>query len=667
LELSGKKAMCCKSIFNRSRVVPTQQRKLLVSVICACLTVIAAAGQDMFSEDTITIRAVTITAPQSIRHIPFSIAAVDSSSISFFRYDDLGDLLEAATPFSIKQNGNSGLASVAIRGMSGSHILVLWNGISITGSNTGMADLALIPVSAASSVMVTAGGADLEEITGSVGGKIELISVPSGSAGTEVSLTTLAGSFDEYASFLSVKTGTKRISAKMSIWGRNAQNDFLFLNTNDPGGPVRLSRNNAASSSAGIMNDLFFTRDNSLLSFHFWYNTAARELPGPVTTVEQNFGEKQDDRSVRGVVHYKNTAGKITADLTAGFTSDVNIYNNESADIRGENRNAAFTLRAGIRLKLEDNLELGASFGNEFQTVNSLSYLERKERNLFSTTLTAVYNPGRRVRMTLQAREIIMTSDFITPEFTAGASYLLSGDGSSVVKGNVSRNVKLPTMNDLYWNPGGTDNLDPEISTGAELGYSYNSVKMTGGRNTFDLTLHASEVKDLIQWVPGNYGYWSATNIRDVKVSGFETRIARKMPVTRGMITAAINYSLTGSTVASSGILNDRTVGKQLIYMPLHHLSANVSANYAFLNGGLTLVSDSRRYITADNSQWLPGNCTVNAEIGADLHMKSTVVKIGAAVENLLNSSWESVKNYPMPLRSYRIKLTVTINSNVKK
>jgi len=99
-----------------------------------------------------------------------------------------------------------------------------------------MADLALIPVSAASSVMVSAGGADLEEITGSVGGKIELISVPSASAGTEVSLTTLAGSFDEYASFLSVKTGTKRISAKMSIWGRNAQNDFLFLNTNDPGG-----------------------------------------------------------------------------------------------------------------------------------------------------------------------------------------------------------------------------------------------------------------------------------------------------------------------------------------------------------------------------------------------------------------------------------------------
>ncbi|MCJ7819809.1 MAG: TonB-dependent receptor plug domain-containing protein, partial [Bacteroidales bacterium] len=152
--------MCCKSIFNSSGVVPSQQKKLTVVVLCACLTVISAAGQDMLIEDTITIRAVTVTAPPSLRHIPFSIAAVDSSSISFFRYDDLGDLLEAATPYSIKQNGNSGLTSVAIRGMSGSHILVLWNGISITGSNTGMVDLALIPVSAASSVLVTAGGAD---------------------------------------------------------------------------------------------------------------------------------------------------------------------------------------------------------------------------------------------------------------------------------------------------------------------------------------------------------------------------------------------------------------------------------------------------------------------------------------------------------------------------
>ncbi|MCJ7821385.1 MAG: TonB-dependent receptor, partial [Bacteroidales bacterium] len=381
----------------------------------------------------------------------------------------------------------------------------------------------------------------------------------------------------------------------------------------------------------------------------------------------QNFGETQDDRSLRGVMNYKTTAGKLTADVTAGFTDDINIYNNETANIRGENRTAAFTLRTGIKYRLKDNLELGASFGNEFQTVNSLSYLERKERNLFSTTLTAVHNPGRRVRMTFQAREIIMSSRFITPEFTAGASYLLSGDGRSVIKGNVSRNIKLPTMNDLYWNPGGTDDLDPEISTGAELGYSYNSVNMTGGRNTFDLTLHASGVEDLIQWVPGKYGYWSATNIRDVKVKGIETRIARKMPVTRGMITVGVNYSLTGSTVASSGILNDKTIGKQLIYMPLHHLSANLSANYAFLNGGLSLVADSRRYITADNSQWLPGNCTVNAEMGALLQMKNTSMKIGVAAENLFNTSWESVKNNPMPLRSYRVKLTVTIKSNAKK
>ncbi len=658
--------MSYRDIIYRSAFVHLSHKRLAVIPVFLCLTLISAGGQDMYSEDTITIGAVRVTASPSIRHIPFSTAGIDSLSLSNFRYDDLGRLLQSTAPFYIKETGNSGLSSVIMRGLSGSHTMVLWNGIPVTGSNTGMADFALIPVLSASSVLVTGGGADLEEVSGAIGGKIELMSERPENNGMEASLATSAGSNDDYATALAVRTGNEKLSANFSIWGKKSGNDFLFTNKDDPGRPSPERRVNASSASAGILNDLFYTGVRSTLSLHLWYNLSDRELPGPVTTFQQNFRETQDDRSLRSALRFKTTAGKFSLEIISGLIKEANLYNNETAGISGNNRTTAFTFRTGIKYRFSDDLELGLNFGNEYQAARSLSYEERKNRNLFSSVLSAVYNPSKRLRLTAQARQILRETSFVTPEFTAGGSFLLSGDGSSIIRANLSRNLKMPTLNDLFWNPGGTPGLDPEMSTGAELGYSYNAVTASGVHNSADITLHASAVKDLIQWVPGVYGYWTAENIRDVKVSGLEARLRRRVPVSSGTLTFGSNYSLTRSVVAASGILNDKTVGKQLIYTPVHHLSADVSVNYAFLNGGLRLVADSRRFTTADNSEWLPPSFRLNADIAATLPVKQASVKIELCADNILNADWESVRNYPMPLRTYRIKLILTLFSQQK-
>jgi len=666
LELSGKKAMSYRSIIYRSLFVYFQHKRLIVILLYICLPLILVSGQDMFSEDTIRINEVRVTAAGSIRHIPFSTMGMDSVIISNFRDNDLGSLLQASSPVFLKQNGNSGLASVTMRGMSGSHTLVLWNGISITGSNTGMADFAIIPVMSASAVLVTGGGADLEEISGSIGGKIELLSEPSEVPGTQASVATIAGSNNKYASLVTIKTGNAKISANFSLWGKRAENDFPFNNMDAPGGAVKLRRENAATASAAIMHDLFFNGANSSAALHLWYNLSDRELPGPVTTVQQNFGETQDDRALRGAISFKTTAGKLSLDIISGLTVDANTYNNEVAAIQGDNKSAAYTFRTAFKYRLRENLEFGLNLGDEYQTASSLSYEGRKERNLLSSSLSAVFYPAKRLRLTLQARQVTEDTKFVTPEFTGGGSYLISSDGRSILRANMSRNVKLPTLNDLFWNPGGTADLDPEISTGAEIGYSYNDVTATGIHNSIDITLYATGVKDLIQWVPGEYGYWSAENIRDVKVHGLETMVKKIIPVSRGKITMGTNYSLTGSMVKSSGVLNDKSIGKQLLYTPVHHLSANFSVNYAFLNGGLRLFADSRRFTTADNSEWLPAAFQVNTDIGAALPLERTLIKIDFCADNILNRAWESMRNYPMPLRTYRIKLNFNLFSKPK-
>ncbi len=148
---------------------------------------------------------------------------------------DLAALLHSSSLLSVKRYGNHGLAAVSIRGMSGSHTLVTWNGLPVNAPGNGYTDFAIIPLSVATAVRVTSGGSDLNDITGTIGGKIELSSDPVFNGLTEGSLTLGVGSYSNYSSAATLRSGTDNSSFRLSLWGGNARNDFLYINRNAPG------------------------------------------------------------------------------------------------------------------------------------------------------------------------------------------------------------------------------------------------------------------------------------------------------------------------------------------------------------------------------------------------------------------------------------------------
>ncbi|MGB8357796.1 MAG: TonB-dependent receptor [Bacteroidales bacterium] len=644
----------------RRYIIPAAIFVLQFSLLRPC------EAQDMFFDDTVNISAVTVTAPASVRHSPYSVTRIDSVTLMRYQEDDIATLLKSVSSISVKRYGTNGLASVSMRGMSGNHTLVTWNGLSVTAPGPGQIDLAIIPVFAASSMLITEGGSDLQDITGSVGGKIELLSEPSFKGGTEGSLTIRAGSYDDYASSLIFRTGNEKLSANLSLWGGKADNDFLFVNNNDPDGADGERRTNAASASGGIMTDLAFRVRRSVLTAHFWYNDTYRELPGPVTTEQEDYGETQKDRSVRSVIKYSAAPGRLKAEITAGESYDINLYNNEAFALSGDNRSEIYMLKARLGYPINDKAEIIFIAGDEFQRARAISYETTYLRNVFSSSLAARYNPVKRLRVIFQARQIVVTGTTSMPEFTAGATWVLSGDGKHIVKSSISRNSKLPCLNDLYWIPGGNPDLMPEKSLGGEAAYSFVSIAPSGLRNSVDITIHASRVNDLIQWVPGENGIWSAENINSVNVRGIEGRVSTEIPVSEGNINAYINYAFTRSVVASSDMLNDVSLGKQLVYTPLHLLNINMTAGWKFLRAGVTGVYESRTFTISDNSEWLPPSFLADANAGAMIKIGKSTVSVDLKVNNIFNKSTESVRYYPMPGRTYTLKMNLTFSNKTK-
>ncbi len=666
-ELSGIKVMIKRSF---TYIIPSCVSRNIITastVILSALLPLQGVAQDIFIEDTVNILAVTVTASASLRHSTHTVVKIDSAVMARYEGGDMATLLHAASLLSVKRYGNAGLASASIRGLSGSHTMVTWNGLSINSPGNGYSDFAIIPLSAATSVKITSGGSDLDDIAGSIGGKVELSTEPLFSGVTEGSLTLGAGSYGEYLSAATLRSGSDHFAVNLSLWGSMAQNDFRYVNNDAPGGQVEENRANSAFATGGATADAAFRFRRSLLSAHLWYNDAARELPGPVTTVQQNFGESQKDRSFRGVMKYSLQPGRLTAHITAGGSYDVNLYHNEVVQLTGENGSETYMVKTHFGYRLTDRLELLLNAGDEYQVARSLSYQNTEEHNVFSASLAAKYNPVHRLRLLLQARQMAVSGMSVIPEFTAGASWLLSENGEHIVKASFSRNTKLPCMNDLYWVPGGNNTLSPETSTGGEAAWSFARVASSGLRNTLDLALHASRVDNLIQWLPGQSGLWSAVNVRSVNVRGAEVRVGSEVAVSEWKMKGYLNYAFTRSQVTGSEISNDNSVGKQLIYSPLHHLNMNMDAGWKIYRAGVTVITESRRYTTSDNSEWLPASFNADMFIGASFGKGRTRVKADFIINNVLNSPAESVRNYPLPMRTFNLRINLTLSEKPKK
>jgi len=77
-------------------------------------------------------------------------------------------------------------------------------------------------------------------------------------------------------------------------------------------------------------------------------------------------------------------------------------------------------------------------------------------------------------------------------------------------------------------------------------------------------------------------------------------------------------------------------------------------------------LAESRRYTTSDNSEWLPASFIADLYLGSSVRAGMTVIRADIRINNILNARSESIRNYPLPLRYFNLRLTLTWSDKTK-
>src|SRR5690606_21442310 len=198
---------------------------------------------------------------------------------------------------------------------------------------------------------------------------------------------------------------------------------------------------------------------------------------------------------------------------------------------------------------------------------------------------------------------------------------------------------RLPSFNDLYWNPGGNLNLLPEDGIKYELGF-----KRVRKTLAFTLNSFYQNVNNWIQWRPlPPRQIWTASNTKEVYSSGIESTVEYKKRIGNSVLiiwTTGGQYASSIIKSASDGL--ESTLGKQLFYTPkltgFSRAELHLNKTALFLSGNYT----GMRYTTADNDKdyTLAPFLLFNIGLSQELKFGTTNWIVSLDVKNVLNTTY---------------------------
>ncbi len=527
-----------------------------------------------------------------------------------------------------------------------------WNGININDPMLGQTDFSLIPAGMIDNVMVSFGGASMDLGSGAIGGIINLENEPSWRKETVIDATPGAGSFGRYSGLVRISTGSDKFQSVTKAFMNSAKYDFRFL---DEGlsVPEWKNREHNQLTQKGFMQEVYFRKSANVLSARLWYQSASRNLPGSV--LYGYSGEKQRDESLRTLLSYDAIKGRKEFFATGAWMRTDMSYTSFYDTVGSRNKVNTMTLKGGINFPVSTSTLIKIVINDELNLVESNYYSGKVNHNNASLTLSAERKKGKWFGAALLIRETLDDKSFLIPDFSAGFEIRTISGEEHYLKLNLSRNSKIPSLNDRFWNPGGNPDLKNEYAYSLEAGYKLENNIGSSVHIGSELNYFNNYIRNMIQWYPETDFIWVAGNVGSVNTSGVESSVSASYLKNKFSVDIDAGYSFTRARDISS----DETSDKQLIYIPKHQANGTLQVSYKNLYTAWVANFTGRTFTTSDNKGFLTDYTINSLSGGYKLHFRGSSADIRIKIENIFNVSYQTIAYYPQPGRSYFLVLSL--------
>jgi len=658
-------------------------------MLCAWASIVVVTAQERDTTLERRIDEVTVTATPTPRRLTATIPVqvVTGEAIRTLGLQNMADAVRRFAGTTVRDYGGiGGMKTVSVRSLGAHHTAISYDQVAMSNTQAGQIDIGRLSLDNVAMLTLSVGQEEdlLQSARMSASAAVLSIrtEVPQFTSKRRHSLQAhiRAGSFGFVNPYLRLATrwnAHTALSVDANLLRADGVYPFTLVNGSER---TREKRYNSDIRSWHSEANLYRTTDRSELRAKVYAFRSERGLPGSVVLYRTGNSERLWDENFFAQANYRWKANdRWTVQAQGKYNYSWNKYEDTDPKYEGGRQtdlNTQHEYYASLAAmgQITDRFKLSLAQDGAINTLNNnVNDNPAPIRFTSLTALRARYRLGR-VTMVGTALATLITervkrgdrpadrSQF-TPSFSL--TYRPLSDLDLNLRALYKKTFRVPTFNDLYYLRIGNTGLRPELADEYNIGLTWSAAP---ARLIDQITLtwdgYYNEVRDKIVAFPSTY-VWRMVNFGRVRIFGFDVALTAGVPLTHDVrVDLQANYTYQRATdVTSPEAKNYRD---QIPYTPLHSGSGSAALRTPWIDAAYTVVAVGDRYYMSQN---LPEN-RVNGYAEHTIALSRTFhihhpdgcrIRVQVECVNWMDTQYDIIKYYPMPGRSFRATVAVTL------
>lgn len=657
---------------------------LYIVIIAFCLTNLSLSAQDSTAEMLQDILLKGLKKEEGFNKAT-PVQILDKKTLNYLNAPTVGDAVRFFSGVQVKDYGGAGgLKTVSVRSLGASHTGILYDGVPVADVQAGQTDLSRYSSGVLKSLSLHQANPTGEILPATAFASAAILAMKTVSFDPRAinrnnwQVGIKNGSFGYWQSSANAGFVLPRQNfLQFFVNAVNSQENYPFKQVNGDFVETKRRNNSAIRSFQGELNYAKLFKDSATLQVKGGAFLSKRGLPGAIDYYNDRSVQQLYNRDYFGQIRYKKSINQVTellmlAKANHAYTRyiDPDFLNNAGG--RDEHyRQQQLYLSAAVNRTIAQYWLVAFATDGVYARLkaNRPNFADPTRRsllsNLFLSYKDSLWHINGGVLWSYFADNNRLNTaapqqNKFTP--TISVARKLNSYGPLAMRFFYKKVFRMPTLDDLYYNFIGNNQLRPELASQYNLGVVY-SKKTAGLVQQFNISLdgYINSISDKIVAVPTqNLFSWRMLNLGKVDIKGIDITTEGD-----GSIANIIKWKgRIAYTFQQARDITDPSIPyykERIPYTPDHSGSAMMIFNWHQWQAGYSSVFSGARYRLGGNNyyNYLEGWLTQDVSVSREIVINSIAGIIKLEVNNVGNRQYNVINNYPMPGRSYKLSIHI--------